>query len=101
MAEPPIYQQTSSQLGGNPMTETPAPVNEAPVDLDAQVEALVAAQLSAVESKYADRIAALEAQLSSQVPPATAVPQHAGGNGLEVAPTWSQAEQEAARAEAG
>lgn len=46
------------------------------------------------------RIAALEAQLAASraAQPLTLTPVHGAGPGLDVAETWSQAEQEAARA---
>ena len=100
--QPPIYaaaaaavQPTGAQMQ---QPETPAPVN-AINDLEARVQAMVAAQVSAIEAKYADRVKALEDQLAAQgaAGPTHLVPEHAGGPGIWLAKTWSQWHQELAR----
>ena len=100
MTEPtPVYAATQAAMGsqGQPV-ESPAPVNPTG-DIDAQVAAIVNARLSEVESKYADRISDLEAQLAARPAAVTHnVPENAGGPGLTLAPTWSQHLQELARA---
>lgn len=63
----------------------------------AEYEALIAAQKEDADA----RVSALEeavkaAQRAGQ--PSTSVPEHAGGPGTEIADTWSQYEQERARA---
>jgi hypothetical protein len=94
---PPIYAGMQQPTGGQ--MQEPVPVNAGQQDdLESRVAAMVAAQLSAVEAKYADRIATLESQLATATaPPAHLVPEHAGGPGLVLAPVWSQWHQELAR----
>ena len=81
---------------GKPEMSTPAPFNPQQ-DLETQVDALVKAQLAQIESKYQDRIDALEAQLKASGPPATAFTEHAAGPNYQIAPVWCQAYQEASR----
>jgi hypothetical protein len=82
---------------GNPQSPPPPlnPMN--PGDLQAQVDALVKAALSEVETKYQDRIKALEDQLKAVGPPASAFTAHAAGPGHHIVATWSQWLQEASR----
>lgn len=102
----PIY----SAMGGQ---EVPGPqgapfvaraedaVNPVPPGaIEAQVEALVAAQLSSIEAKYAARVKALEDQLEAAQArlPVNFVPEHAGGPGYEIVGSWGAYHQELARA---
>lgn len=92
MGNPPIYGQAQQATGVNPAAGTavdpPAPQNSME-DLEARVAAMVEARVSAVEAKYQDRIADLEASLNRNQP-ASLLPEHSAGPGLEIAPTWSQ-----------
>lgn len=97
--QPPIYQAAVQATGAQmQQPEPPPPVNQID-DLEARVQAMVAAQVSAIESKYAERVKALEDQLAAQGAgaPAHLVPEHAGGPGIWLAKTWSQWHQELAR----
>jgi len=72
------------------------------------VQKMIDAQLDKVRSDHEAQIAELSAksdQLQAQLDaarasavPITSVPEHSGGPGTEIAPTWSQYEQEKSRA---
>lgn len=100
MGNPPIYGQAQQATGVNPAAGTapdpPAPQN-AMDDLEARVAAMVEARVSAVEEKYKNRIDELEASLN-RATPASSLPEHSAGPGLDIAPTWSQYHQERAAA---
>jgi hypothetical protein len=97
--QPPIYgavQAAQNQQMQQP--EQPSPVNPMN-DLEARVEAMVAAQVAAVEAKYADKIATMQAQIDAaqNQQPMHLVPEHAGGPGLVLAKVWGQWHQELAK----
>jgi hypothetical protein len=95
MGDTPIY---SGIQQGPQQPQTPEAVNPVdPNNLASQVDELVRKRLTEVESKYQDRIKALEDALKAAGPPATAFTEHAAGPGYKASPTWSQALQEAAR----
>jgi hypothetical protein len=96
MTETPIYQGMTAGAQGQPV-QPPIPLNPTS-DIDAKVDALVAAKIADVEAKYSGRITQLEDALRNAAGPGHNVPEHAGGPGLEQAPTWSQYFQELARA---
>lgn len=77
----------------------PEPQGFTAADIQRQVEAAVEAALSARDEQHKAEMDSLRAAL---VGPGvvTFVPEHAGGPGTEIKPTWSLAEQEAARAAA-
>ena len=83
MGNPPIYGQAQQATGVNPAAGTavdpPAPQNSME-DLEARVAAMVEARVSAVEAKYQDRIADLEASLNRNQP-ASLLPEHSAGPG--------------------
>lgn len=94
MSETPIY----SGMAGSSVAPPP-PVNSGEQnDLDARIEALLEARLSAVESKYKAQIDALQAQLTQARgrPGEAVIPFNSGGQGTEVAQTWSQYHQDLA-----
>lgn len=75
-------------------------------DIEAAVKQMVATQLETERARHDEEMAKLKAELESAksevviakgAAPMTLVPEHAGGPGTEVAPTWSLAEQEAMR----
>lgn len=99
----PIYSAMGGQEtpGPGPGVTNPEPLNPvAPGAIEAQVEALVAAQLSSIEAKYAARVKALEDQLEAAQArlPVNFVPEHAGGPGYEIVGSWGLMHQEMARA---
>lgn len=96
MSETPIYAATPQPAGNQP--SAPEALNAmTPQQIDAQVQALLDARMNEVEEKYQARIAALEDQLKNAQVPVTAYTAHAAGPGHNMAGTWSQALQEAAR----
>ena len=90
---PPIYRSMVQP-------ETPTPVNPQP-NLAVDVEEVIAARLAEIDAKYADKIAALEAQIAARGVPVAAFTAHAAGPMHEIAETWSLAEQEYSRTTAG
>jgi hypothetical protein len=94
MTDTPIYAATPQSN----QAPTPQPLNAmSSADIEAQVEALLAAKMTEVEAKYQDRITALETQLKNAAIPVTAYTAHAAGPGHNMAETWSLHLQEAAR----
>lgn len=73
---------------------------ETSADQGENAEPTVAELIARLEAAEA-RAAAAEGRTYAAQTPLNLVPEHAGGPGLDIAPTWSQAEQEAARLEAG
>lgn len=59
----------------------------------ADVQSMIDKALAAQQANHEAAMDALRSQVSGTVP-ASAVPEHAAGPGLKVAPTWSLREQE-------
>jgi hypothetical protein len=60
-----------------------------------QIDAQIRAALDAQAETHSKQIESLIASLRGNV--VTLIPEHSGGKGTEIAPTWSQYEQEQAR----
>lgn len=85
-----------SQSSAPVLPDNPQPLNPEAFSA-ADVEQIIAAKLAEVDSKYADRIKALEEQLAARYQPNYVFTAHAAGPDYEIADTWSLREQEIAR----
>jgi hypothetical protein len=89
---------------GSPVTP-PEPVNSGTANVSVeQIQQMIDARVSAVQSDYDKKIAALEARHAEEMKAArgapavnTLVPTNAGGPGHEITEVWSQWHQELAR----
>lgn len=65
----------------------------------AETKAQIDGALAVQKAQHEETLEAMRRQLAGALP-LSAVPEHAGGPGLDIRPTWSLAEQEAARRDA-
>lgn len=85
-------------MAGSPVSPPPPTNAGQQEDLEARIQAIIEARLSESEKKHQAQIDALQAQLAQARgrPGESVIPFNSGGQGTEVAQTWSAYHQELA-----
>jgi hypothetical protein len=98
MPQPPSGPIQPPEPTGSASVPAPSPVNPQPM-LQSDVQAMIDAAVTQVESKYAARVKSLEDQLEATRNPARGGPAatHAAGPDDSVAPSWGLVHQELSR----